>query len=62
MGTHRVRRARGLTGRDGLEDAPVRRQRAARTAGLGTILAVRPDNLPQPSHDHEVVTSFDQIR
>ncbi len=35
---------------------------AARTAGLGTILSLRPNNLPQPPHDHEVVTSFDEIR
>jgi enolase-phosphatase E1 len=35
---------------------------AARTAGLGTILSLRPNNLPQPPHDHEVVTTFDEIR
>ena len=34
---------------------------AARTAGLGTILIVRPGNLPQPPHDHPVVQSFDEI-
>ena len=35
---------------------------AARTAGLGTVLSLRPGNLPQPPHDHRVVTSFDEIR
>jgi enolase-phosphatase E1 len=34
---------------------------AARAAGLGTILSLRPGNLPQPPHDHTVVTSFDEI-
>ena len=34
---------------------------AARTAGLGTILIVRPGNVPQPPHDHPVVRSFDEI-
>ena len=35
---------------------------AARTAGLGTILSVRPGNAPQPAHDHRIVHSFDEIR
>jgi enolase-phosphatase E1 len=35
---------------------------AARAAGLGTIMSLRPNNLPQPPHDHMVVTSFDEIR
>ena len=35
---------------------------AARAAGLGTILSVRPGNAPQPPHDHRIVTSFDEIR
>jgi enolase-phosphatase E1 len=34
---------------------------AARTAGLGTILIVRPGNAPQPPHDHPIVRSFDEI-
>lgn len=34
---------------------------AARDAGMGTILAVRPGNAPQPPHDHRVVRSFDEI-
>lgn len=34
---------------------------AARAAGLGTILIVRPGNLPQPPHDHRIVHSFDEI-
>jgi methionine salvage enolase-phosphatase E1 len=34
---------------------------AARAAGLGTIMIVRPGNLPQPPHDHRVVHSFDEI-
>jgi enolase-phosphatase E1 len=34
---------------------------AARDAGLGTVMTVRPGNLPQPPHDHRVVTSFDEI-
>jgi enolase-phosphatase E1 len=35
---------------------------AARTAGLGTVMTVRPGNLPQPPHDHRLVTSFDEIQ
>ena len=31
---------------------------AARTAGLGTILSMRPGNPPQPAHDHRVVHSY----
>ena len=34
---------------------------AARTAGMGTILIVRPGNIPQPPNDHRVVHSFDEI-
>jgi enolase-phosphatase E1 len=34
---------------------------AARAAGLGTIMSLRPNNLPQPPHDHKVVASFDEI-
>ena len=34
---------------------------AARTAGLGTVMTVRPGNLPQPPHDHRVVSSLDEI-
>lgn len=34
---------------------------AARDAGLGTVMTLRPGNLPQPAHDHRVVTSFDEI-
>jgi len=34
---------------------------AARDAGLGTVMTVRPGNLPQPPHDHRVVSSFDEI-
>jgi enolase-phosphatase E1 len=34
---------------------------AARAAGLGTTMIVRPGNIPQPPHDHRVVHSFDEI-
>ena len=34
---------------------------AARAAGLGTIMTLRPNNLPQPPHTHKTVTSFDEI-
>lgn len=34
---------------------------AARDAGLGTVMTVRPGNLPQPPHDHRVVSSFAEI-
>jgi enolase-phosphatase E1 len=34
---------------------------AAREAGLGTVLIVRPGNIPQPAHDHRVVRSFKEI-
>jgi len=34
---------------------------AARDAGLGTVMTVRPGNLPQPPHDHRIVNSFDEI-
>jgi enolase-phosphatase E1 len=34
---------------------------AARTAGCGTTMIVRPGNRPQPPHDHPVVHSFDEI-
>jgi enolase-phosphatase E1 len=35
---------------------------AAREAGLGTIMTLRPNNLPQPPHTHKTVTSFDEIK
>ncbi len=35
---------------------------AARSSGLGTIMVVRPGNVPQPAHDHPVVRSFGEIR
>ena len=34
---------------------------AARGAGMGTILIVRPGNIPQPPSDHRLVRSFDEI-
>ena len=34
---------------------------AARAAGLRTTMTDRPGNAPQPSHDHPVVRSFDEI-
>ena len=34
---------------------------AARAAGLGTIMSMRPGNIPQPPHDHRIVRSFDEI-
>jgi enolase-phosphatase E1 len=34
---------------------------AARTAGMATIMTLRPGNAPQPPHDHRVVRSFDEI-
>lgn len=35
---------------------------AARAAGMGTIMTLRPGNIPQPPHDHRVVRSFDEIK
>ncbi len=34
---------------------------AARSAGMQTLLCVRPGNHPQPPHDHKVIESFDDI-
>ena len=34
---------------------------AARTAGMRTVLSQRPENPPQPPHDHAVAVTFDQI-
>jgi enolase-phosphatase E1 len=34
---------------------------AAAAAGLRAMMIVRPGNVPQPSHDHPVVRSFDEI-
>jgi enolase-phosphatase E1 len=34
---------------------------AARSAGLQTMLCVRPGNHPQPQHDHRTITSFENI-
>ena len=34
---------------------------AAREAGLGTIMVVRPGNLPQPPHDHRIVHTLDEV-
>ena len=34
---------------------------AARSAGMQTLLCVRPGNHPQPQHDHRTVTSFENI-
>jgi enolase-phosphatase E1 len=34
---------------------------AARSAGMNTLLALRPGNPPQPENDHRVVASFDEI-
>jgi enolase-phosphatase E1 len=34
---------------------------AARAAGMGTILSLRPGNIPQPPHDYRIVKSFDEI-
>jgi enolase-phosphatase E1 len=34
---------------------------AARTAGMKTLLCIRPGNHPQPAHDHETVTTFDRL-
>jgi len=34
---------------------------AARAAGLGTTLAVRPGNPPQPASGHRVIHSFDEL-
>ena len=35
---------------------------AAKAAGMGTIMSVRPGNIPQPPHDHRIVHSFDEIK
>ena len=35
---------------------------AARAAGMGTILSMRPGNIPQPPHDYRVIRSFDEIK
>ena len=34
---------------------------AARTAGMKTLLCVRPGNHPQPANDHKVITTFADI-
>jgi enolase-phosphatase E1 len=34
---------------------------AAKAAGMGTIMSVRPGNIPQPPHDYRIVRSFDEI-
>jgi enolase-phosphatase E1 len=34
---------------------------AARAAGMKTLLCVRPGDHPQPAHDHEVITTFDNV-
>jgi enolase-phosphatase E1 len=34
---------------------------AARAAGMGTILSMRPGNIPQPPHDYRIIRSFDEI-
>lgn len=34
---------------------------AARAAGMGTIMTLRPGNIPQPPHNHRIVGSFDEI-
>jgi enolase-phosphatase E1 len=34
---------------------------AARSAGMPTLLCVRPGNHPQPQHDHRTITSFESI-
>ena len=35
---------------------------AARTAGMQTLLCIRPGNHPQPPHDHKTITTFDTLR
>ena len=34
---------------------------AAKAAGMGTIMSVRPGNIPQPPRDYRIVHSFDEI-
>jgi enolase-phosphatase E1 len=34
---------------------------AARDAGFHTLLCVRPGNYPQPDHDHQIISSFDEV-
>lgn len=34
---------------------------AARAAGLGVVLSVRPGNAPQPAHPYDVVHRFDEV-
>src|SRR5438034_6794116 len=34
---------------------------AARSAGMQTLLCVRPGNHPQPPHNHPIVSSFDEV-
>jgi enolase-phosphatase E1 len=34
---------------------------AARSAGMHTLLCVRPGNHPQPPHDHNAITTFDAL-
>jgi enolase-phosphatase E1 len=34
---------------------------AARQAGMQTLLCIRPGNHPQPPHDHQTITSFDEV-
>jgi enolase-phosphatase E1 len=40
----------------------VRELDAARAAGVGTLLCLRPGNPPQPESVHRAITSFDNIR
>lgn len=39
----------------------VRELDAARAAGMGTALSLRPGNPPQPAHTHRVIRTFDEL-
>jgi len=34
---------------------------AARSAGMRTVMALRPGNAPQPAHDHDTIASLDEL-
>lgn len=58
-----IARAFGINASDILFVSDVTRELdAARTAGMKTRLCVRPGNHPQPPHDHETITSFEDLQ
>ena len=58
----RIAESFGISAADILFISDVTRELdAARTAGMQTLLCVRPGNHPQPSHSHAVGTSFAEV-